>query len=107
MSVSLITDGVLYPLPPCYVPIAAPSGAEAVGGTLPVVPCDPVGYRTNQPPAVPRLTEATQAAAPVPPCGSQGFDPTISPPAVPMTPTAYVMLNGAPSVPICAEGHVS
>lgn len=106
MSVSLVTDGMLYPI--VTVPqLTAPEGTEGVVSELPVTPC-PTGSPTDPPPNTPILAQGSGPAIPTAPCGTSGNDPTIDPPEVPQgAQGSEDPLSETPAVPKCPEGEVT
>ncbi|MBU1891237.1 hypothetical protein KJ782_07205 [Patescibacteria group bacterium] len=105
--ISLVTDGMLYPVR--TVPrLSAPDGAAGTIGDIPVTPCDATGGPTNPAPTVPTLAAATGPSVPSVPCVIGGEDPTITPPTVPVgTEASETMGTEAPAVPSCPKGEPS
>lgn len=105
MSVTLITDGMLYPL---FITegVHAPDGIEGHLAPRPAPPCGPIGIDPDAPPQAPLLALASGPYAPVPPCGETASDPTITPPAVPAGPEAGLTPDQTgPKIPRCPEGR--
>lgn len=104
MTISLITDGMLYPI---RTTLGAPTGGDGLVGSIPVAPCNPTATDPAlQPPAVPHAIEASGPAIPVIPCGPIAYDPTIDPPQVPHGAEASEATGSeAPAVPRCPEGR--
>lgn len=106
MSISLVTDGMLYPIVTLRQ-ITAPTGTDGTVGEIPVTPC-PSGTPTNPPPATPLITQATGPDVPTVPCGTSGNDPTIDPPGVPKgTQGSEDVGSESPATPKCTEGEVT
>jgi len=108
MSISLITDGWLYPIQPCSPAVTPPSDVDGTVDPLPTTPCAATGTPSDTPPTVPVGAQATGPDIPTTPCGTTGSDPTIDPPTVPRGQEGSETAGDeAPATPECPEGEVT
>jgi len=106
MSITLVTDGMLYYR---YASPHAPDDIEALAGLAPVPPCAPEAeIPALTPPQEPIGAEASGPAVPAVPCAAVAIDPTITPPTAPVGQEASEDLgNEAPAIPKCPKGEAS
>ena len=60
MSISLVTNGMLYPIIRKQI-VRPPDSGEGVVDPLPTTPCGVTGAPSNPPPATPQGTRANKA----------------------------------------------
>jgi len=105
MSISLITDGMLYPII-TIEGLHAPDGTEGHMAARPVPPCKEEALLTDGPPITPRIPLAAGPRVPTTPCGIMGSDPTIDPPRVPTgSEASETVSQEAPAIPTCPQGR--